>query len=161
MATASDSSLLDDPSPWTQMAYVVLDEMVHRGNLIASYLHSELQQVELILSHLPPTVRTPSTQNAVRREHHRQVSTSSTLNPGISPDVYSHPPPESLSVQSFDWHEGFTTENLMTFADSLDLDGLDWLYASTTFTGENSGDWEQYEIHLEVHSQCSYFHQQT
>jgi proline utilization trans-activator len=48
-----DPSLLSDRLKWLDKSYGILDEMISRGNLIAGFRKSELQQLEDMLGRLP------------------------------------------------------------------------------------------------------------
>jgi hypothetical protein len=43
----------------------------------------------------------------------------------------SQPPGDDFIMDDFSWQDGFTAEQLVNFADSMDLGAFDWLSAST------------------------------
>ena len=49
LAPFVDPYLLNDSQPWLQKAYDVLDEMIYRGNQIAAFRRSDLEQLHGLL----------------------------------------------------------------------------------------------------------------
>lgn len=121
MSTAIDPSLLEGHEPWSEKAYSILDEMASRGNMIAVFRKRELQKLASVLSHLPP----PKTANQVQVE---QIQSNNAV-----PFNENQMGASGMDYQPFDgtfWPDELTAEQLMLVADSLDLDGLDWMTAS-------------------------------
>lgn len=52
-APSIDPCLLEDPHPWLDKAYEVLEEMVYRGNTIARFRRAELDQLRELLKQPP------------------------------------------------------------------------------------------------------------
>lgn len=132
MAPAADTSLTETDDEWWSTAQTVLSEMISRGNLVARYSKTELEQLNDILSQLPPAVPVRSKSKHARRSgkttHRREQSGTgySYETPAASTsDISSLEVP--TSAESFHWQDGLTAENLTTVAETLDLDGLDWL----------------------------------
>lgn len=48
-APSIDPCLLEDPEPWLDKAYEVLEEMVYRGNTVARFRRTELDQLRELL----------------------------------------------------------------------------------------------------------------
>ena len=138
-AQSVDSSLVKDHSPWTQRALTVLDEMISRGNLVAKLIKTELEQLQNILGSLPPKAvvhaNTVARSSHTRGHDERQSRRFGTRAP--SPALL--PPPSYMDstqamqnefpLDELNWHDGFTAEELVNFADSMDLEALDWLSA--------------------------------
>ncbi|KAI1610690.1 hypothetical protein EDD36DRAFT_489966 [Exophiala viscosa] len=142
MAARVDPSLSKDRLHWSQRSSEVLDEMISRGNLVAKLIKLELQQLEAILNRLPPgaipqrsTVPRSSgmpgyvAQNERQVQHLGQQPPPSIQPPPNPPPSYvasSQSLPEDFSIEELNWQDGFTAEQLMDFADSMDMDALDW-----------------------------------
>ncbi len=138
-AQSVDSSLVKDHSPWTQRALTVLDEMISRGNLVAKLIKTELERLQDILNSLPPKAVVHA-GNVTRSSHVRGHDGQQSRRLGTraaSPALL--PPPSYLDstqamqnefpLEELIWHDGFTAEELVNFADSMDLEALDWLSA--------------------------------
>jgi hypothetical protein len=123
-----DPSLLRDKGPWLETCFSILDEMISRGNLIAGFHKSELQQLDANLKLLPSSPRTdPPTHEP------GQTSAPNAIN-----SVNMNAADETMSggdsiPMGFDylneWNsdDGLSGEQLMALADSLDFGQLDWL----------------------------------
>ncbi len=128
MSTAIDASLLEGHEPWSEAAYSILDEMASRGNMIAVFRKRELQKLASVLAHLPPP--TPRTQQQPEQDLH-----SSNGVPFITNQMHA---PKQTGMSNMDyglfdttlWPDDLNAEQLMLLADSLDLDGVDWMTAS-------------------------------
>lgn len=132
MAHAADNQLTGDCRPWAKMADAVFTEMMCRGNKVAGCLKSEMEQFQDLLDRLPDTV-TSNRQHRSSRRARGQL-------PEQTPDLVEQDtamsseysiPSVPLQIEEIAWQDGFTTEHLLHVADSLDLDGLDWLSTST------------------------------
>ncbi|ETI21010.1 hypothetical protein G647_07353 [Cladophialophora carrionii CBS 160.54] len=146
MAAKVNSSLVKDPAPWLQRSYSVFQEMIYRGNMVAQMTKSELEQLEGILNRVSPTGE-DQTAGRVRRYSGPRVSLArhderelrfsgapshfSTLPP---PPPYM-PPSEAMSdgfvMDELQWQDGLSAEQLVNFAESMDLSALDWLSVDT------------------------------
>ncbi|OAG42695.1 hypothetical protein AYO21_02978 [Fonsecaea monophora] len=151
MAHAVDTLFIKDSTPWSSVAYSILDEMIRRGNLVAALMKSELQQLESTLRQLPvrdterrrPSVEVPSITglggNKMTAKDAAQPSSSYELlasresgpqlfQPGFG-DTHRPSSTATLSqgTDAFWQTDGFTGEQLVNVADSIDLDGLEWL----------------------------------
>ncbi|KIW45224.1 uncharacterized protein PV06_03626 [Exophiala oligosperma] len=158
IAATVDPSLVDHSHPqWLQRTHAVLDEMVSRGNRVAGMIKLELSQLQDILGRLPPLDkdgrnlrRDPRATTGRQSDHLMQdVNRVMTANVGAtqssrqipadatsSPPCMMNPPAESSVSDEFvteyiNWQEGFPAEQLINFAESMDLSALDWLSAET------------------------------
>ncbi|OJJ82913.1 uncharacterized protein ASPGLDRAFT_37022 [Aspergillus glaucus CBS 516.65] len=102
-----DPYLLDDSQPWLQKAYDVLDEMIYRGNQIAAFRRSDLEQLHDLLRE--------SSGQCDRREE--MISHMSLL--------YSE---ESQIGDAND----LTTADIMTVAESIGSMDVDWMVHAVT-----------------------------
>jgi proline utilization trans-activator len=140
MSTAIDASLLEGHGPWSEVAYSILDEMASRGNMIAVFRKRELQKLASVLSHLPPPK--PGSQPEAERDHYGREN-AQNASTGIPPNwnplnASNQMGTTNLDYQPFDgtlWPDELTAEQLMVIADSIGLDGLDWM---TTSLGDSS-----------------------
>ena len=145
MAATVDTSLLKDSSPWSQRAYTVLDEMISRGNRVAKMIKSELKQLENILDRIysseedhAATLTRPSALRGSLGQDENQVRAQLLSAPSAPPSytVSSQAMNNDLSMDDFNWQDGLTAEQLLNFAESMDLSALDWLSADS---GSNLG----------------------
>lgn len=148
MAGAIDFSLLKDQSTWLPRAHAILDEMISRGSMVASLIKSELLQLQDNLGRLaanegpsmttttrssPPDAFVPGANQlapALQQQSTEVLAANVLPTPSTSS---SQPVAFDFSVADFDWHDGLTAEKLTSFAESLDLDALNWI---TTEAGQ-------------------------
>ncbi|KAE8331488.1 hypothetical protein BDV39DRAFT_189869 [Aspergillus sergii] len=122
-APAADASLLDDWTPWFHTSVTVLDEMISRGNLIAGFRKSELQQLAGMLSHLADDGVIHSTDLARKGQPDRIIS---RLPSPSTPDrVFGISDIPNL-------HPGLTTAEIMAVAESIDTGDVDWIAHAVT-----------------------------
>ncbi|KAL4863875.1 hypothetical protein BDV12DRAFT_206112 [Aspergillus spectabilis] len=117
MAPAIDSALLESRKPWLQKSYMILDDMVSRGNLIAQFRKSELEQMSDLLYQLAPD-RLLESDDPLRKG--RQIGMSSP-----PPPVYRVPELPTLT-------DGLTTAEIMAVAESIDTGDVDWVAHAVT-----------------------------
>ncbi|PIG80462.1 Zn(II)2Cys6 transcription factor [Aspergillus arachidicola] len=123
IAPAADASLLDDWTPWFHTSVTVLDEMISRGNLIAGFRKSELQQLAGMLSHLADDEVIHSTDLARKGQLDRIIS---RLPSPSTPDrVFGISDIPNL-------HPGLTTAEIMAVAESIDTGDVDWIAQAVT-----------------------------
>ena len=142
MAPAIDSTLLEQQDHWPQTTYSILDEMVSRGNLVAGFLKSELQQLRIILEKLPspPHNRLAAAEpphydsGRASTPHRSKVRTENNL--AVPQAIDNQPLSKNMLIGDFTWTDGLTTEQLLTVADSIDLNGLEWMPSTLIEFGE-------------------------
>ncbi|KAL4880748.1 hypothetical protein BJY04DRAFT_207920 [Aspergillus karnatakaensis] len=115
LAPAIDAALLESRKPWLHKSYVILDDMISRGNLIAQFRKSELEQMSDLLYQLAPD-RFPQGDDSLRK----QIDMSSPL-----PPAYRVPELPSLN-------DGLTTAEIMAVAESIDTGDVDWVAHAVT-----------------------------
>ncbi|KAJ4269545.1 hypothetical protein NW762_001209 [Fusarium torreyae] len=139
MAAAIDSSLLQDPTPWTQRAFAIFDEMSSRGNLVAGMVASELKQLEGLLkgffvNELRPPVATQDHSTP------RAGTASDTNAPAATIAGYAEP--FNLGTAD-DFGLGLnyelSAEQLMNIANSLDIDSLTWPWPEDSMMSDVEG----------------------
>ncbi|KAF4967891.1 hypothetical protein FSARC_4631 [Fusarium sarcochroum] len=140
MAAAIDSSLLPDPTPWTQRAFAIFDEMSSRGNLVAGMVASELKQLEgllkgfLVNNELRPPVaaQDPSTPHE---------GTAGDIDASAAA-IAGYPEPFNLETTD-DFGLGLNYElsadQLMNIANSLDIDSLTWPWPEDSMVEDVEG----------------------
>lgn len=143
MAATVDPSLIKELAPWLSRAFSVLDEMISRGNMVAKLTKIELQQLQDILKRLPPNGDGDSQQGRGAPANHRSslaVPEQSSRQALATSSADKEPPPPYMTLQpagddfpmdEFTWQDGFTAEQLVNFADSMDLGAFDWLSVGT------------------------------
>ncbi|KAH7191610.1 Zn(II)2Cys6 transcription factor [Fusarium oxysporum] len=136
MAPVIDMSLLKGSSPWLRRGYAVLDDMISRGNMVALQMKSELRQLEDVFNCLnvgelgsnkrhqhPAPYGQLSKQDQCLQASTGASSTSPPMTPmDISPTLRNN-----LQLDESLWEDGFTTEQLINFANSIDINSLDFL----------------------------------
>lgn len=113
MAPTVDPSLIKDQSTRLQRGYSILDDIISRGNKVAVQMKSELQQLQDILSHLPMN------DDVNPRESVQQQPMAFPID--------SQPLEGPLQMDGLWWQDGLTAEQLMNFAESIDIDSLEIL----------------------------------
>ena len=144
MAATVDRSFVKDPDPWLQRTHAACDEMIGRGNMVAKQIRSELKQLEAILNRFTPTEeaqpmnigRRSSARQAVQAEKERQLSLGGTMlhEANVPPPPYVpslEPGMDDFTMEDFNWQDGLSAEQLMSFAETMDLSALDWLSVGT------------------------------
>ncbi|KNG82690.1 Zn(II)2Cys6 transcription factor [Aspergillus nomiae NRRL 13137] len=122
-APAADASLLDDWTPWFHTSVTVLDEMISRGNLIAGFRKSELQQLAGMLSQLTTDGDLHSAELARKGQLDRIIS---RLPSPSTPDrVFGISEITNLNP-------GLTTDEIMAVAESIDTGDVDWIAHAVT-----------------------------
>jgi hypothetical protein len=131
MAASVDPSLVKDPAPW----------LISRGNMVARLTKSELEQLKGNLTRLPSGgdgITAPVTRAANARSSLAAPEMSSQtignhlpVEPGPAPYIDPQTSSTDFSIDDFNWQDGLTAEQLMNFADSMDLSALDWLSTGT------------------------------
>ncbi|KAL3439673.1 hypothetical protein BDV09DRAFT_157912 [Aspergillus tetrazonus] len=114
MAQAIDHSLLESRRPWLDKSYLILDDMIYRGNLIAQYRKTELEQLSALMYQLAPDRQPDDTSKE------RGLELSSPL-----PPAYRIPELPGLN-------DGLTTAEIMAVAESIDTGDVDWVAHAVT-----------------------------
>lgn len=134
LANAVDSSLLRDRGPWLQSAFDILDEMISRGNLIAGFHKSELQQLDANLKMLPATPRSiptaqttapvPGLEEVIYESAHAGIDLENALPERHDPSALMN-----FDTLGSEWNldDGMSGQQLLALADSLDFGQLDWI----------------------------------
>ncbi|KAL5051764.1 hypothetical protein BDW71DRAFT_194007 [Aspergillus fruticulosus] len=109
MAPAIDCTLLESRRPWLHKSYLILDDMISRGNLIAQYRKTELEQMSALMYQLAPDRQPEDTSKG------KKLELSSPL-----PPAYRVPELPGLN-------DGLTTAEIMAVAESIDTGDVDWV----------------------------------
>jgi hypothetical protein len=121
MAPIIDCSLLESLTPWLQKGYIVLEDMISRGNIIARFRKSELEQLSGLLSQLPPD-----------RPLQPDDPTGRGQQAGISAQISSPMPPPYPVPELLSLNDGLTTAEIMAVAESIDTGDVDWVARAVT-----------------------------
>ncbi|KAE8414621.1 hypothetical protein BDV36DRAFT_298852 [Aspergillus pseudocaelatus] len=132
MAPTIDPTLIKNQSIWLKRSYSVLEYIISCGNMVAVQVKSELRHLDDILS------RWPMDDEFNQGEAPQQQSSRSSLPPeGPSPKSALPQPmivqnnfqplEDTLQMEGVWWQEGLSSEYLINFANSIDLDSLDIL----------------------------------
>ncbi|KAL2834277.1 hypothetical protein BDW59DRAFT_156217 [Aspergillus cavernicola] len=112
LAPAIDSVLLESRRPWLQKSYVILEDMISRGNLIADFRKSELEQLSGLLYQLTPD---------------RPVQIDDPTRKGQLVEIPSPLPPAYRVPELPNLNDGLTTAEIMAVAESIDTGDVDWV----------------------------------
>lgn len=135
-----DASLISNQSSWLEKAYSFLEIMVSSGNRIAAFRVIELRKLDEMLAdfllnqHRPSTVSTVQ-DSGIGTQHSDAEMTfpegyHSTA--GLMPSDDSMPPPYTgLSDEGSGFGDDLTAEQILAVAESVDLEGADWLSFAT------------------------------
>lgn len=126
MAATISSSLLSDHSPWSQRAYVILDDMSSRGNLSARLIGSELKQLDVELSQILPK---GSMEIGIPVSTLCELGEPVDTAPPVAPTGYS-PSLEPHFTQGFGQNYELNSDQLLELANSLDINGLSFPLSS-------------------------------
>lgn len=131
MCRAIDASLLEDHDLLSQLAYGIFDEMASRGNAIARLRKGELLKLASALESLPPPKEEAERPQPDFASDYRHTAVMDTPSRGLA--VTSN-----MGYQPIDnayWPDETSAEQLMMIANSLDMEGFDWM---TTSLGDSS-----------------------
>ncbi|KAE8353459.1 hypothetical protein BDV28DRAFT_157005 [Aspergillus coremiiformis] len=121
-APAADVTLLEDWTSWLHTGVTLLDEMISRGNLIAEFRKSELQQLAGMLSQLAAD-RLANDTESVRKGPLEQLV--SRLPSPTTPD-------RVFGMEFPNVNHGLTTADIMAVAESIDTGDVDWIAHAVT-----------------------------
>ena len=114
MAQAIDHNLLESRRPWLDKSYLILDDMISRGNLIAQYRKTELERLSALMYQIA-TDRQPD-----------DMSKEKALEMSLPlPPAYRIPELPGLN-------DGLTTAEIMAVAESIDTGDVDWVAHAVT-----------------------------
>ncbi|KAF2850962.1 Zn(II)2Cys6 transcription factor [Plenodomus tracheiphilus IPT5] len=133
-----DFSLMDHQSSWLDKAYSFLETMISNGNRIASFRVIELRKLEEMLAEFSmnqnrPSTASPTTSGPAPAMHGRFAfpegyhSTADLLHP----DDTLPPPYTGISDEGSGFGDDLTAEQILAVAESMDIEGTDWLSFST------------------------------
>lgn len=116
VAHAIDPTLMRGYQDSQHITNAILDEMFSRGNLVAGLYKEELALLAEYLEKLTTSnsQRAVAASSSEQGDHHRA---SSFVTESLSGE----------NMQLWDFDNALTGEQLLEVADSLNLDGLEWL----------------------------------
>jgi hypothetical protein len=127
-----DAELIANSGPWMDRIFSLLDEMSAQGQLQAGVQKHQLQHLQQVFCSIPyPLSQTP------------EFPPGATVMPQNAPaggeidaigivDVAEDPAFADDAI----WRTDFTAEHLMAIANTLDLDGIDWMTSVSSGLGE-------------------------
>ena len=127
LAPLLDPDLLSNSTPWLDLLYSVLDEMIAQGQVQATKRKAELQRLQQVFDHLPlPLTETPEVPAQLPLDP--MMTTQMPIITGDGPDDYGF-------ADDAIWRTDFTAEHLMAVAENLDLDGFEWMTTGSSGLG--------------------------
>jgi proline utilization trans-activator len=115
-----DSSLLNTQSPWLSKAFAFLDIIVDSGNRIAGFRLRELRKLEGMLA-----------EYSVLQTQLPYTPTASHNDTCPPPNQDLVQPYAVLNDESSGFGDDLTAEQILAVADSMELEGTDWLSTAT------------------------------
>lgn len=123
-----------------------MDEMVFRGNMVAATRKAELRLLEDLLNRINfsavalPTVKNSNTfVHGLARPAHSHIER--IFADAHDPEQSSAAVLPGLDFSATDyWSHDLNSEQLFAIADSLNLDGIDWITMSDTNIESNTGE---------------------
>lgn len=128
-----DQALMGSDFPWLQMVYSILDELISQGHLQASARKLELQQLQNAFSHRPSSTAAREQAGAFfgqqlgLRQQHELNTDSSTAVDLNDPAGEGNTQFDFGFIDDAFWRTGYTADQLMNVANTLDLDGIEWM----------------------------------
>jgi len=132
-----DTSLLKEETGWLYKAYGFLESMVASGNRIAAFRVIELRRLDEMLADYLLNQHRPSTSSTM---HDSGIGTQQNISVSF-PEGYhstagltapSIPPPYTgLSDEGSGFGDDLTAEQILSLAESMDIEGTDWLSFAT------------------------------
>ncbi|KAH7075944.1 Zn(II)2Cys6 transcription factor [Paraphoma chrysanthemicola] len=131
-----DTKLLDNQAKWLENAYGYLEAIASSGNRIAAFRIIELRKLDEMLEDYRQNQHRPSTastvpdsgiampQSSVELSFPDGYRSTAVLMP---PDQGMTPMYTSLSDGGSGFGEDLTAEQILAVAESMDIDGTDWL----------------------------------
>ncbi|KAL9599047.1 MAG: hypothetical protein Q9219_004081 [cf. Caloplaca sp. 3 TL-2023] len=118
-----EPSLIRKDATWLHKTHLILDEMISRGNLIASSPKDELQQLDDTLTKLHTSSATPHIAPDFG-EHN--FDRGLVAGQGVADMNSGHPQIQIEPLQDWNSEEGLSGDQLNAVADSLDFTTPDW-----------------------------------
>jgi proline utilization trans-activator len=135
-----DASLLENQTAWLDKAYGFLDTMVSSGNRIAAFRVIELRKLDQMLADYLLNQQRPSTSSKMHDSGigSQQINLELTFPDGyhstaglMTQDDSMPPPYTGLSDEGSGFGDDLTTEQILAVAESMDIEGTDWLSFAT------------------------------
>jgi proline utilization trans-activator len=131
-----DDSLRNDQSAWLDKAYSLLETMVASGNRIAAFRVIELRKLdEMLCDYLLDQFRPPTSSAMPDSGIGTQLPSMGLSLPDgyhstaglIRPDNSMAAPYAGLSDESSGYGDDLTAEQILSLAESMEIDNADWL----------------------------------
>ena len=136
LAPEVDCELLANDFPWLDMAYAIFDEMILQGYLQATARKTELQHLHQVVTQIPssarPTVEATAPQGS-GQQNPENVTHTTTMTDSLQMNAGHF---DYNFLEDAMWRTAFTADQLMTVADTLDLDGIEWMTAGSSNLAE-------------------------
>lgn len=132
LASTVDPSLLHDRDrSWLHAVHHLLAEMVSRGNLIAKFVASELNQLDEAINMLPLVAINTAADNQTSPNeqellHQPELVTAQEMTHSTGDRGQSYVSPSDF-LGEWNSDDGLSGDQLLALANSLDFEHLDWL----------------------------------
>ncbi len=129
-----DFTLLDDQSSWLEKAYNLLEAIASSGNRIAAFRIVELRKLDEMLKecNVNQTQSSTTSPSAVGRNHRTRYTSSfpegyHSMSDLMDTEVGMGPSYTGFSDEGSVFGDDLTAEQILAVAESMDLEGMDWL----------------------------------
>ncbi|KAF2685815.1 hypothetical protein K458DRAFT_18001 [Lentithecium fluviatile CBS 122367] len=133
LARFVDRRLLDTQFPWLDKAFNFLDTIINSGNRIADFRLRELRKLEEMLN-----------EYSALRAQLPHTPTGIQIDPSLVPSQDPVQAYTGISDEGSGFGEDLTAEQILTVADSMELEGTDWVSFAMM---------EQYQV-VDPHNAC-------
>jgi hypothetical protein len=132
LAPVLDTELLANNALWMDRLFSLLDEMALQGQLQAGAQKHQLQHLQQVFCTIPyPLSQTPEFPANTAPMQQDPINEGAVGSIGM-PDGAD----DNAFVEDAIWRTDFTAEHLMAIANTLDLDGIDWMTSVSSGLGD-------------------------
>lgn len=138
LARFVDPSLLSDQLSWADKAFAFFDAMISNGNRIAEFRLRELRKLdEMLTEYSLHRAQEPPTSGFTPTNPTAQPKTPGTLYLESDQSTVMIPTQDTVHTYSGTSDEGsgygddLTADQILAFAESMDIEGTDWLNFTT------------------------------
>lgn len=124
LAPVLDAELLTNNAPWMDRLFSLLDEMAVQGQLQAGAQKYQLHHLQQVFCSIPyPLSQTPEVPAGASNTHQESLANDVNIGNMAMPEGAD----DTTFADDAIWRTDFTAEHLMAIANTLDLDGIDWM----------------------------------
>jgi hypothetical protein len=133
-----DPTLLNDQVSWADKAFAFFDAMISSGNRIAEFRLRELRKLDEMLTEyslhqaqLPPTSGFTPTNPPVQQQTPGPLYMEGDQTTAMMPTQETVHTYGGMSDEGSGYGDDLTADQILAFAESMDIEGTDWLNFTT------------------------------